>query len=37
MTQKKNSTCGCGCMPEPKKGSETSKPEAQKPEKAESQ
>ncbi len=30
MTDKKNSACGCGCLPEPKKGSKTSKPEDKK-------
>ena len=26
MTEKKDSNCGCGCLPEPKKDSKTSKP-----------
>jgi hypothetical protein len=30
MTDKKNSACGCGCLPEPKKGAKTSKPEVKK-------
>jgi hypothetical protein len=34
MTEKKDSNCGCGCLPEPKKGSKTSKPEAEKCEKS---
>ncbi len=33
MTEKKDSNCGCGCLPEPKKGSKTSKPEVKKSEK----
>ncbi len=33
MADNKNSACGCGCLPEPKKGSKTSKPEAKKSEK----
>jgi hypothetical protein len=27
MTDKKNSNCGCGCLPEPKKDVKTQKPE----------
>ena len=27
MSDKKESNCGCGCLPEPKKGSKASKPE----------
>lgn len=26
MTEKKDGNCGCGCLPEPKKGSKTAKP-----------
>ena len=36
MTDKKNSNCGCGCLPEPKKGSKTTKPEVKKPDKSQS-
>ena len=34
MTDKKKSNCGCGCLPEPKKGPKMQKPEVQKPEKS---
>ncbi len=34
MTDKKKSNCGCGCLPEPKKGAKTSKPEVKNSEKA---
>jgi hypothetical protein len=34
MTNKKNSNCGCGCLPEPKKGAKIQKSEVQKPEKS---
>ena len=30
MTDKKDSNCGCGCLPEPKKGAKIQKPEVQK-------
>ncbi len=30
MSDKNESNCGCGCLPEPKKGSKTSKPEVKK-------
>ena len=33
MTDKKDSNCGCGCLPELKKGAKTSKPEVKKSEK----
>ncbi len=33
MTDKKNSPCGCGCLPEPKKGSKTPKSNSKEPEK----
>jgi hypothetical protein len=33
MSEKKESGCGCGCMPETKKGSENRKPEEKKPKK----
>lgn len=33
MTDKKDSNCGCGCLPEPKKGSEIPKPKVKKSEK----
>ena len=33
MADKKTSACGCGCLPEPKKGSKTSKPEVKESEK----
>ena len=36
MTDKKDSNCGCGCLPELKKGSKLSKPEVKKPEKPKS-
>jgi hypothetical protein len=36
MTEKKDGNCGCGCLPEPKKGSKISKPEVQKSEKPKS-
>ncbi len=36
MTEKKDNDCGCGCLPETKKGSKTSKPEIKKPEKPKS-
>jgi hypothetical protein len=34
MTNKKNSNCGCGCLPEPKKGAKIQKIGVQKPEKS---
>jgi len=34
MADKKNRHCGCGCLPEPKKGSKTAKPEVKKSKKA---
>lgn len=34
MTDKKDSNCGC--LPEPKKGAKTQKPEVKKPERSES-
>ncbi len=34
MTDKKNSNCGCGCLPEPKKDVKTQKPEVKKSEKS---
>jgi hypothetical protein len=34
MTDKKNSHCGCGCLPKPKKGAKIQKPEVQNPEKS---
>jgi hypothetical protein len=36
MAEKKDSDCGCGCLPEPKKGSKTAKPEVKKSEKPKS-
>jgi hypothetical protein len=36
MTDKKDSNCGCGCLPEPKKGAKTQKLEVKKPERSES-
>ncbi len=33
MTDKKNSAGGCGCLPEPKKGSKTPKSKSKKSEK----
>jgi hypothetical protein len=36
MTDKKDSNCGCGRLPEPKKGAKTQKPEVKKPERSES-
>lgn len=33
MSEKKESACGCGCMPIAKKGSENQKPEEKKPKK----
>ena len=36
MTDKKDSNCGCGCLPELKKGAKVQKPEVKKPEKSKS-
>ena len=36
MTDKKESHCGCGCLPEPKKGAEVQKLEVKKSEKPKS-
>jgi hypothetical protein len=36
MTDKKDSSCGCGCLPEPKKGSKTATPKINKSEKPKS-
>ena len=33
MTDKKNSICGCGCLPESEKGAKTLKPKVKKSEK----
>jgi len=30
MAEKKQDTCGCGCLPVPKTGSKTSRPDAEK-------
>jgi hypothetical protein len=34
VTDKKESNCGCGCLPDPKKDDKILKPEVKKPEKA---
>jgi len=36
MTDKKDSNCGCGCLPEPKKGAKNLKSEVKRPVKTKS-